>query len=327
MECLVDAHCHFQQQKIEFESHLRKQADGTKYYIMGTNYYDWADVASLARVYPKQVVPGFGIHPWFVNWVIKGEQLAKESTSANIHCPGNSNIKEAKAPSSIFDDKNQAIPVSWENTLIEYLEEFPDAIVGEFGLDRTAVDRETLVLYDWNKQVEIFYKQYKIAALNKRSVSLHCVRAHQQLYDLLASIYPPKQKKPKPSHLNLDRNEQSITAMVNCAAPVANIMLHSYSGSAEMLVRFFKLPDIGRRIYISLSQLVNMRSANRTKLVVAKTPSDRILIESDIESPANAKTALAEICCFLSSALQLPLDSVQYLTTNNALNFILPPSI
>lgn len=93
-----DSHCHLQDQRIKnLTEQIIKQAcsDGVAFMVCcGSCESDWEEVAILARKW-KQVIPAFGIHPWYIS--------------------------------------NRSL--NWRECLRSYLCEFPGATVGEIGLD------------------------------------------------------------------------------------------------------------------------------------------------------------------------------------------------
>ncbi|KAJ3129098.1 hypothetical protein HK101_005297, partial [Irineochytrium annulatum] len=61
------------------------------------------------------------------------------------------------------------------------------------------------------------------------------------------------------------------------------IMLHSFSGSLEIVRSILRLPQpISSRFYFSFSTGVNGRNADKTYERIRAIPDDRVLIESDL---------------------------------------------
>lgn len=87
------------------------------------------------------IIPALGIHPWSIAQVRPG----------------------------------------WEKRLAQKLEEFPQAIVGECGLDR-------LKNSDWEKQQEIFITQLSLAKHYNRPLIIHCVKAQEMLTNIHSQL-------------------------------------------------------------------------------------------------------------------------------------------
>lgn len=200
-----DSHCHLQDNRIKnLSEQIIQQAseDGVAFMLCcGSCESDWEDVAILARKW-KQVIPAFGIHPWYI-----------DTRSSN-----------------------------WLERLGSYLCEFPGAAIGEIGLDHFHAT------YNRAEQLEVFTAQLELAVQLQRPVSVHCLKAWEDLLRAFSSI------KKLPDH----------------------IALHSFSGSAEMVRVLEKMG-----CYFSCSGSVTHQKNTRIRNVVKELPADRILLETD----------------------------------------------
>ena len=168
---------------------------------------DWKDVAKLARQFPGKIIPSFGIHPWYI-----------DDSSQN----------------SLAD-------------LSSLLNAFPQAGVGEIGLDHTKCASASLAL-----QQEIFEKQLILAQKSGRVISIHCVSAWGRLLDSLEKLQPsrilihgwkgPSELAPRLNALDcyfsvgaFTMNEQSLRSI-----PANRILVESdeHCGSAEQAAEY-----------------------------------------------------------------------------------------
>ena len=88
---LFDAHCHLQGDRIlpDLENTVARAAGAgvERMVCAGTSPADWNRVAECARRYPQQIIPMFGIHPWFADGATDIELLKKfllENPSAGV---------------------------------------------------------------------------------------------------------------------------------------------------------------------------------------------------------------------------------------------------
>lgn len=148
------------------------------------------------------ILPSFGLHPWFVP-----ERSAQ-----------------------------------WQTALRDRLHEFPQAGVGEIGLDRWIEPRDEAA------QRDAFLFQLGLAAELQRPASLHCIRAWGALWEIL---------KAHP-------------------LPECGFLLHAYAGPREMIPGFVRL---GAFFSLSPSFLYPRKAARRE--VFRHIPRDRLLVETD----------------------------------------------
>jgi TatD DNase family protein len=211
-------------------------------------------------------VIAFGIHPWF----------------SHLH-------------------KDQDLEI-----MRSYLTKYPDAFIGEIGIDKVAVDPKTNALYPFDRQLDLFKQQMDIAVAFERPVSIHSVHTHGDILDYFRNLDKScgifkKQKKQIP-------------------CPPA-IMLHSYSGPLEIALQLLKLPRIGNRFYFSFSSIVNGRSS-KTLRIINQLPDDRILLESDTNSVLDVDQRMEECIKLVGNAKNWTIEYTIESTTRNALRFL-----
>jgi TatD DNase family protein len=186
---------------------------------------------------------------------------------------------------------------SWEGDLQARLEADPRASVGEIGLDTWVQG------HDLADQAALFSRQWAIAAEHRRPVTVHCVRAWEELRRVLGSMahYEP------------------------------GFLIHAYSGPQEWVPWFVeKGARFSYSAYFIHERKLSQREAFRWM------PRERILIETDapelsppvghnpypltdpvsglpLNHPANLKTALRS----LAEVLDSDVESISLLTMRN----------
>ncbi|KAJ1389315.1 TatD family [Sesbania bispinosa] len=218
---LFDAHCHLQDPRIISKApQLIQTAREKGVVFFAVNGVCEQDWHLVKHLAQTHpcVIPSFGLHPWHV---------AERSPN-------------------------------WFNTLKEYFDSTPSAVVGEFvfpllnaagvevqiGLDKGSQGRKI----DFSEQVEVLRQQLELAKELNKPASVHCVRAFGDLLEIMKSMGPFP----------------------------AGVILHSYLGSAEMVPEFSKLGA-----YFSFSGFLMSLKANKAKKMLKMVSSDRILLETD----------------------------------------------
>lgn len=131
----------------------------------------------------------------------------------------------------------------WERRLREMLEEDARATVGEVGVDGW-VDSPGMEV-----QRELFRKQAQIAAEMRRVMTVHCLKAWEELFEVMdeADAWPEK------------------------------FLLHSFGGSIELAERLMKHDGV----MFSFSGYFLQERKRKTLEVFKQLPEDRILLETD----------------------------------------------
>ena len=317
-----------------FDSHLHLQRSTSfQYYdkipsllpdflgIASTNPNDWNDVSILANKFPLQspssstkVVPSYGYHPWWVK-----EDLGLDITSTS-----------STTSSSSFSSS----PPEWINTLEKILLDNPHSVVGECGLDKITAKNEIKLFKAklkeeendnahvddcsaffsscstwqglYSKQKEVFRLQLQLASRMKRPVVVHCVAAYGDLYDIL---------------------EAEMTL------PHA-IYMHAYGGSVDFAKRLMKLEknyknsksnnsnsnsEDKKIFYFGFSAAINQ--SKKLLSVIESIPSDRLLLESDLEEIDHVDGCLKKMLHIMADVRGVTAQDIAETTYQNALNF------
>jgi TatD DNase family protein len=202
---LYDAHNHYQDTRLDSDREIILKAlseHGISEAVVNGSAED--DWEDVAKLAREQewLKPSFGLHPWYV----------KERTPA------------------------------WQERLRDYLMAFPNAAVGEIGLDRWIENP------DIEAQIACFRSQFELATELNRPATIHCLRAWGLLDEQLRTL-------PLPKH---------------------GFLLHSYGGPTEMIPSLVKMGA-----YFSLSPFFGHVRKAQQLATFAAVPLDRILAETD----------------------------------------------
>lgn len=160
----VDTHIHLQDFDTPAEEVicLLRQNGVDKCICISATEDDWEKVGKLAQKFPQTVIPAFAVHPW-----------------------------HATTPQS-----------GWQERLEQKLKDFPQALIGECGLDLLKGAEISL-------QQKVFEEHIALAKQYNRTLLLHMVKAWNLLNDYWKILPHP-------------------------------FVIHSFNGSAEMLRQVIK---------------------------------------------------------------------------------------
>lgn len=69
---IIDTHCHLQDEKLMaiLPDVIERAKKNHVYYLIccGSSENDWEDVLEIANRYKDMVIPGFGLHPWYIKY-------------------------------------------------------------------------------------------------------------------------------------------------------------------------------------------------------------------------------------------------------------------
>lgn len=159
--------------------------------------------------------------------------------------------------------------------LEKYLKKYPFAGVGEIGLDK---------LKPWINQESIFISQLELAVKYNRIISIHNVKANQEMIEIFKKY---KNKLPP-------------------------IILHSFSGPVA-LVQYCKNLDI----YFSLSPTFLKKKIETQKEILKEIPQNKLLFETDAPDAGS----LADLPNMINNVAKLASYSQEYMikiTSENA---------
>ncbi|CAG8478002.1 8967_t:CDS:2 [Ambispora gerdemannii] len=316
---VCDAHCHPQDDKENLDAIANLKI--AKLCVMGTNSHDLDIVSELSKKFPDKVIPCFGFHPWYAHTLTLQEgKIDKTSHYRTVFQPPQT---AATSTTAADDELDALIPLLEEpiifkeclNKLESLLKVHTSALVGEIGLDKSArlkhPQTQKLTVYQSNiqHQLALFEAQFDIAAKYQRAISVHCVQTTGN--NNSQPLLPPR------------------------------ICLHSYGGSADTIKSLTKKPSkrqlkkkntiadnnpISRSIdecevYVSFSSVINERYERLGELIRA-VPDDRLLIESDLNSPIGIEDHLKRIIEIVSEAKGWQFQETVNITKSNFLRFM-----
>lgn len=222
------------------------------------------------------MVPGY--HPWFSHWISIGPRATKEEHYQQLFSPSGKHSEEMLE--RLLPHLPNPIPLAdILSELRRNLSSFPQAMLGEVGLDRAArvpieyaaTPRElTSFIVPFEHQLAVLEPQIDLAVELRRNVSIHSVKSHQATLDLLSRMH--QKHGSEWQHINIDLHSCGLSVETWRAIEVFVIVLYITASHCTQK----RHPNV----YMSLSTVINGRSSNHRALIEVCSPS-RILVESD----------------------------------------------
>lgn len=272
---LSDTHCHVgveatlpQVQDIVAAINVHSSVTQRFFHLMSTNHWDMDIVIKLAAS-SNSVVPYMGIHPWYSHLYRLDPTLNKKKHYEDCLEPGPSDELLSVLPEPIdleeHLEKIRKLAESYDEKGVPYG-------IGEIGLDKVfrvpsngyfgnQNDPKDVVLnkskVSVHHQKQVFIRQLELANLLSKQVSVHCVKAHGPLFEIVSKDF----------------------------SSISNVILHSYTGSldqAKSWVREFAKQK--RQLRFSFSNYINASAPKEDSLreLLKVLDDTQILLESDM---------------------------------------------
>ena len=303
---LFDAHCHPTDLMDSIEEIA--QMNATALTIMATRRQDQDLVARVARdigISPQKdaenndtsihrgVVPSFGWHPWYSHEVYAERKFPSSEALSEEQKIEHYTDVFTPSPENPDELRNLPDPKPLSSLIAECrarLKQFPLALVGEVGLDRsfklpqywlpgnldgrhdsrTPGGREGRQLSRFQvkseHQIMLLNEQLRLAAEMQRPVSVHGVTAHGALFDTLHAFWKDHEKVSR-SKAQKRRHEKSKSNVphepeqehqydIQEKPYPPRVCLHSYSGPLDVMRRYVH-PSVPVDIFFSFSLAIN----------------------------------------------------------------------
>lgn len=273
---MYDSHCHLSPaitwQTLEERVLPRLAKSELELHIVGTNHVDFPMIERLlATEGLKSATFSVGIHPWWSHLYASDEEVENMieagADASKIKDRHYRHVLEGtkQASEEEFQALMKVLPVpfslsDWERRMNMVLTAYPQANVGELGLDKSfrvptcghlavqdADSRLTSYRVSVAHQLCVVRMQLDLAQRHRRWVSVHNVNCAGKLVELV---------KDYPSVL---------------------WVLHSYSGSVDTCKQLVR----GGNVWIGVSHVINMGNVKRL-MELADTFPQRVLVETDL---------------------------------------------
>ncbi|EWC43500.1 hypothetical protein DRE_07500 [Drechslerella stenobrocha 248] len=324
-----DAHCH-PTDTMSLVSAIPDRRTRTLT-IMATREHDQDLVAQVARTHgvdlppPSssssvststcRVVPCFGWHPWYSHLLLDDTDATPPPSKAEHYASVLLGDPSAEFIAALPDPLPLSVFLSQTR---QRLVEFPSALIGEVGIDRTfripypealggaststggpagGHSRLSPHRVAMDHQRRVLVAQLRLAGEMQRAVSVHGVGAHGVLYDVFKGLFAGYEKKVR-SRQTQKRGPYDFAGDESSSEDEGEgdgggekvrpfpprVCLHSFSAPVEVLGTWLA-GTVPADVYFSFSRAVNLEDgAGKFAGVVKVVPAERVLVESDLDN-------------------------------------------
>jgi TatD DNase family protein len=268
---------------------------------------------------PLQVIRCYGVHPWFL-------KQAKQDFQSIDYL----DLEECTFAKTALELAHASMEdVPWLSYLTQTLKADTQSHVGEIGLDSARFDPDTKDLVcPMEEQIIAFEVQMHIAAMLKRSVSIHVVRSWGPLMDALRRVKTSRMKLKKEQKMlrreQMKRNDNNIIVHEEDDILVLppKIYWHAFGGKAAVVGQLDAICRDYSETYFGFAPVINFRSPKTIDLI-REIGINRLVLESDLEDHSEVLNDIEANIDFISAALDMKHQDVIDKTTQNAYNLYL----
>ena len=297
---LFDAHCHLQLDPLYPHAARAVELARSKYGVQGMSVCgtspvgdDWQRIVQLHEQFPRDVVPSFGLHPWWIH------RYNQHISSENDH------VETSKQQVAVTQ------PMSWMDQLEELLQRFPSAGVGECGLDKAVKKDVTL-----DEQESILIAHIQLATKYQRALTVHCVSG---CWDQLLAILK-RHKKYLPRSIIL----HSCNTLPVPLVPVFTTQGEVYfsiaanragPGASKLVALLAAIPR--DRLLIETDSPDQLHSALRMNSKFSASGEENMNEEEAVCIQYNEPALLIYHCGALAKSMNIPTEELALLTRSN----------
>lgn len=282
LDNLIDVHCHpnlaYDGQDLQRVIKEINQLKANKICVMSSDLESQYVIEEIYKKCSLKVKPAFGLHPWFSHQVCFNDQ------------------PESEISPLVLEDEEQELVKSYlpkQIDIVRFLDELkdrlvsiPDSMLGEVGLDKSFKVHTQVPIQNQDMNQEIANQEGGMRLIKSKVKIEHQIKVLESQIDLAISL-----RKPISLHgVKCIQEMIQVFNRIKRRNPISNtirINWHSPYISADSLQTLIK--NYSSFLYYSYSIRLYKTELELKRLneLIALTPNDKILIETDWELEPN----------------------------------------